>query len=271
MEALDLMIGRVFPLSKPSPHEERERRWSHYLIFSVCGAGLVYGAYRAGVMLSVVPLSVWRQVGVGLVATMLRVSASLFIALAWTLPLGVAIGSNPRLANLLQPVVQITASMPATALFPVFVLFMMHLPGGLNLAAVLVMLLGAQWYLLFNIIAGAATIPQDLKYMADLLHLTNFERWKTLVLPALFPYIITGAIAASGGAWNASIVAEHAEFAGETLQVVGIGSLIARATSAGDYPLLLAATLSMVLTVVLINRLIWRRLYRLAQERYRME
>jgi NitT/TauT family transport system permease protein len=271
MEALDLMIGRAFPLSKPSPHVEGGPRWTHYLIFAVCGAGMVYSAYRAGVMLSVVPLSAWMQVGMGLIATMLRVSASLLIALAWTLPLGVAIGSNPRLANLLQPVVQITASMPATALFPVFVLFMMHLPGGLNLAAVLVMLLGAQWYLLFNIIAGAATIPQDLKYMADLLNLKKIKLWKTLILPSLFPYIITGAIAASGGAWNASIVAEHAEFAGETLQVVGIGSLIARATSTGDYPLLLAATLSMVLTVVLINRLIWRRLYRLAQERYRME
>ncbi|MDH7490355.1 MAG: ABC transporter permease subunit, partial [Anaerolineae bacterium] len=94
---------------------------------------------------------------------------------------------------------------------------------------------------------------------------------RTLVLPALFPYIITGAITASGGAWNASIVAEHVEFAGRTLKTVGIGALIAQATSMGDYPLLLAATLSMVLAVVLINRLVWRRFYRLAEERYRME
>ena len=131
--------------------------------------------------------------------------------------------------------------------------------------------MGTQWYLLFNIIAGASAIPQDLKYTTALLQLGRWERWRTLILPALFPYIITGAITASGGAWNASIVAEHVEFGGRTLQTAGIGALIAQATATGDYPLLLAATLTMIFTVVLINRLLWRRLYRLAEERYRME
>ncbi|MGB9593982.1 MAG: ABC transporter permease subunit, partial [Anaerolineae bacterium] len=207
--------------------------------------------------------------GVG--ATLLRVTVALAIALAWTLPLGVAIGTNRRLAAVLQPVVQIAASVPATALFPIFVLVLISLPGGLNLAAVLLMLMGTQWYLLFNIIAGASAIPQDLKYTTALLGVGRWERWRTLILPALFPYIITGAITASGGAWNASIVAEHVEFAGRTLKTIGIGALIAEATGKGNYPLLLAATLSMVLAVVFINRLVWRRLYRLAEERYRME
>jgi NitT/TauT family transport system permease protein len=125
--------------------------------------------------------------------------------------------------------------------------------------------------LLFNIIAGASAIPQDLKYTTTMLGIKRWERWRTLTLPALFPYIVTGAITASGGAWNASIVAEYVEFGGRTLHTVGIGALIASATGMGDYALLLAATLAMVVAVVLINRLVWRRLYRLAQERYRME
>jgi len=222
-------------------------------------------------MLLAVPLAQWVNIGTGVMATLLRVLTALVIALAWTVPLGVVIGTSARLATWLQPLVQIVASVPATALFPVFLLLVIGLPGGLNLAAVLLMLMGTQWYLLFNIIAGASAIPQDLKYTTALLQLGRWERWRTLILPALFPYIITGAITASGGAWNASIVAEHVEFGGRTLQTAGIGALIAQATATGDYPLLLAATLTMIFTVVLINRLLWRRLYRLAEERYRME
>ncbi len=122
-----------------------------------------------------------------------------------------------------------------------------------------------------NVIAGANAIPQDLKYTAKLMKLSRWERWRTLILPALFPYLITGAITASGGAWNASIVAEYVHFGGQSLYTIGIGALIAQATSSGDYSLLLAATLSMIMAVVLINRLVWRHLYRVAEENYRME
>ena len=203
--------------------------------------------------------------------TLLRVLISLVLALAWTVPVGVAIGTNQRLAAVLQPIVQVTASIPATALFPVFLLFIMNLNGGLNLAAVVLMLMGTQWYLLFNIIAGASAIPQDLKYTTELMQLKGWQRWRILILPAIFPYLVTGAITASGGAWNASIVAEYQNFGGQTLSVTGIGALIAESTASGDYALLLAATLSMILAVVLINRLFWRWLYRQAEEKYRME
>ncbi len=202
---------------------------------------------------------------------MLRVFISLAIAMFWTVPVGYAIGSNPKVASWLQPIVQVVASLPATALFPVLVAALAKLYGGLNLSAVWLMLMGTQWYLLFNIIAGAAAIPQDLKYTSALLGLKGWERWRTLILPALFPFIVTGSITASGGAWNASIVAEYIQFSGKTLSVTGIGSVIASATSKGDYPLLLASTLSMILTVVLINRLLWRRFYRAAEERFKME
>ena len=237
----------------------------------VAGAALLYGAYRAARLLATLPAPSLAPIGLGLLATFLRVGAALAIALAWTLPLGVAIGMNRRLASLLQPVVQVVAAIPATALFPVIVLVLLSSPGGLNLAAIVLMLMGTQWYLLFNVIAGASAIPQDLRFTTELLRLPRLERWRVLILPAIFPYVVTGAITAGGGAWNASIVAEHVEFAGRSHSTTGIGALIAAATIKGDYPLLLASTLALVLTVVLINRIFWRWMYRVAEERYRME
>ena len=187
------------------------------------------------------------------------------------MPVGVAIGTNRRLATVLQPLVQTVAAIPATALFPIILLFMVGLPGGLNIAAVILMLMGTQWYLLFNIIAGAAAIPEDLRYTTRILKLSRAARWRTLILPAIFPYLVTGLITAGGGAWNASIVAEYVTFGGQRHQVLGIGAVIAEATGTGDYALLLAGTLALALTVVLLNRLLWRRLYVQAAERYRLE
>ena len=238
------------------------------LVFAIIAA---YGATRAAGLLTALPRDTWGRIGLGLLATFGRVSASLAIAMLWTIPVGVAIGTNRRLARFLQPVVQVIASVPATALFPVLLLVLLRARGGLDLAAIVLMLMGTQWYLLFNVIAGAMAIPQDLRYTTDLLRLSPADRWRTLILPALFPYLITGAITASGGAWNASIVAEHVEFAGRTHATRGIGAIIARATSEGDYPLLLGATLALIVTVVTINRTVWRWLYRLARDRYRME
>jgi NitT/TauT family transport system permease protein len=261
---------------KPSPTSFGETarpaaRWG--LVAFGVGGGLIllYGAFRAVALLTAVPLAAWAGIGTGLVLTLLRVAAALALALAWTVPLGVAIGSSPRLAAWVQPLVQVAASVPATALFPILLLGVARLPGGVNLAAVLLMLMGTQWYLLFNIIAGAAAIPQDLKLTSALLRLSRWDRWRTLILPALFPFLVTGAITASGGAWNASIIAEHAVFGGQVLSTPGIGSLIAGATAGGDYPLLLAATLAMIVAVVLLNRFVWRRIYRYAEDRCRLE
>ena len=139
------------------------------------------------------------------------------------------------------------------------------------MAAVLLMLLGTQWYLLFNIIAGATAIPQDLKDAATMLQLDRLTRWRTLILPSIFPYIITGAITSAGGAWNASIIAEYIEFGGNTSSINGLGALVSEATAKGDYPLLLAATLTMILTVVIINVAGWRRMYHIAEEKYHFD
>jgi len=256
---------------KPSLPVDRTNPMVIRILWVILTAGLVYGLYRAVVMLTGISLIEWGQIGSGVLWTFLRVILSLLLALAWTIPVGVLIGTNRRLAAILQPIVQITASVPATALFPVFLLVIVNSQGGISIAAVVLMLMGTQWYLLFNIIAGASAIPQDLIYTTKLMRLSGWQRWRTLFIPAIFPYLVTGAITASGGAWNASIVAEYQNFAGQTLIAPGIGSLIAQSTASGNYPVLLAATIAMITTVILINRIFWRRLYRLAEEKYRME
>jgi NitT/TauT family transport system permease protein len=241
------------------------------VLWTGAGAALVYGVVRAAVMLVGLPAATWAQIGLGAAATLLRVAATLGIALVWTVPFGVAVGFNPRLARWCQPLVQIAASVPATALFPVLLVAVLKVTGGMNLAAIILMLMGTQWYLLFNVIAGATAIPQDLKYSAALLGLSRLDRWRTLILPALFPYLVTGAITSAGGAWNASIVAEYGTFAGHTVQTRGLGALISHATAEGAYPLLLAATITMIVIVTSFNAFVWRRLYRLAELRYRLE
>ena len=228
--------------------ESEPRRYSWSLLFLFMGGGiLLFGLYRAVVLLLQVGSGDWKLIASGILATALRVFIAMLIALAWTIPAGVGMGMSSRIASWAQPIAQIAASVPATALFPVLMLGLVSLSGGLNLIAVLLMLMGTQWYLLFNIIAGVTAMPQDLRHTAAALGLKGWQRWRIAILPALFPYIVTGLITASGGAWNASIVAEYTEFGGRTRSVVGIGSAIATATAAGNYPMLLAATLTMVL------------------------
>jgi len=202
--------------------------------------------------------------------TLLRVIASLFLATLWTVPVGVAIGSHPRLARIAQPLAQIAASVPATALFPVILLLLLRSGGGMNTAAILLMLLGTQWYVLFNVIAGATAIPNDLKEVSRLFHFGTVQRWKTIILPGIFPYLLTGLITASGGAWNASIIAEYFRLKGKTMTAFGLGEQISAATDAGNFAVLLLATIVMALMVVTINRLVWRPLFRLAESKYRL-
>jgi NitT/TauT family transport system permease protein len=203
--------------------------------------------------------------------TFLRVNAALLLGALWTVPVGVAIGSSPRLSKIAQPMVQLAASIPATALFPVLLLFLIRLRGGLEIAAMLLMLLGTQWYILFNVIAGAMAVPTDLKEVAGIFCFTTWDRWRYLTLPAIFPYLITGMITASGGAWNASIIAEYFHFQGRIVSAPGLGSTISGASDSGRFDVLLASTLIMATIVVLMNRLVWRRLYRLASTRFKLE
>lgn len=271
---LDHVMSRILGRHPaPDPYLSKTTRPSTLswvmTILSVIVVG--WGIWLGIELLLRVPLAQWREIILSVGATMLRVVTAMILALLWTVPVGVYIGTRPKAAAILQPIVQIAASIPATALFPVLVLALLTVPGGLNLAAVALMMLGTQWYILFNVIAGAAAIPQDLRFTSELLQLHGWERWRTLILPGLFPYLITGLITASGGAWNASIVAEYVVFNQQTYQTFGIGAQIATATATGDFAGLLASTLAMIVVVVAINRLLWRRLYQLAETKYRME
>jgi NitT/TauT family transport system permease protein len=141
----------------------------------------------------------------------------------------------------------------------------------LGIASIVLLLMGTQWYILFNVIAGAMAIPTDLKEVCDIYRVGRVERWRKLLLPAIFPYLLTGFVTASGGAWNASILAEYFHFHSQTFSVTGLGAIISAATDKGNLPLLYGATVMMVAMVVTINRLLWRRLYGLAQTRYKLE
>ncbi|MFN9858061.1 MAG: ABC transporter permease subunit, partial [Pseudanabaena sp.] len=202
--------------------------------------------------------------------TSLRVLAVLILSLLITVPIGVTIGRHPKLAQILQPIVQIAASVPATALFPILLLGLANIGGGLDIGAVILMTLGSMWYILFNVIAGAQAIPSELFEAARVYKLSSLERWRTLILPGIFPYLVTGIITAVGGAWNASIAGEYIKFQGKLMTATGLGSTITQASDIGDFPLLLASTIVMSLLVVTTNRLVWRPLYRLAQVKYQL-
>jgi len=212
-----------------------------------------------------------RHMLTGAGATFLRVELTLVLAGLWTIPVGVAIGLNPRISAIAQPVAQIAASVPATALFPIVLLVLIRWGGGMGIASIVLLLMGTQWYILFNVIAGAVAIPTDLKEVCEIYRLGRVDRWRKLFLPAIFPYLLTGFVTASGGAWNASILAEYYHFGKQTFTVTGLGATISVATDQGNFPLLYGATIMMVAMVVTINRLLWRRLYGLAQTRYKLE
>jgi NitT/TauT family transport system permease protein len=228
----------------------------------------LFGLWSMLSLLIQVDLGTWGTLLLAAFATWLRTLAALLIGIAWTVPAGVAIGLSPKWSRRLQPVVQVIASIPATALFPVLLLALLGLPGGLSWAAILLMLLGTQWYILFNVIAGAMAIPTDLREASTVYHVSGWRRWRTLILPAIFPYLVTGMLTASGGAWNASIVSEYVQFNNHITSTFGLGASIAFAAATANFPLLLAATLLMAIFVVILNRLAWKRLYTLAERRY---
>jgi NitT/TauT family transport system permease protein len=210
----------------------------------------------------------WISVVLALLASFARTSAAVLIGAAWTLPVGILIGRSPRLSRLLQPVIQVVASFPAPMLFPLVTigLALIHVP--FTIGCVALMLLGAQWYILFNVIAGASAIPTDLTEVAQVYRMSRWECWTRLYIPCVFPYLVTGLITAAGGAWNATIVSEFVTIKDKTQMAFGLGSTISAATTKANYSLLAAGVVTMAVFVVLLNRFFWKRLYRIAEERY---
>jgi NitT/TauT family transport system permease protein len=257
--------------ANPEQSSKAWKVWTVRLLAVLSLLLIVYALVKVSVILMTLHRPEVVELARGLVATFLRVTVALVIGAAWTIPVGVAIGFSPRLARIAQPLAQIAASVPATALFPVVLLLLIRIGGGLGLGSIVLLLLGTQWYILFNVIAGAMAIPTDLKECCATFGIFGWDRWKKLILPGIFPYLVTGMVTASGGAWNASIVAEYFHFKGQTYTTTGLGAIISKATDSGNFDELLAATILMAAGVVTVNRLLWRRMYHLAESRFRLE
>lgn len=270
-EALNSRLARWSGAPPQLVDEKPASAWSDRL-YNTLLVLLVIGLLAWGInfVLNEVGLDeVARVLAMGL-ATFGRVVVLLgFGTVVWT-PIGVAIGFNPRLARLAQPVVQLLASFPANFLFPFATVFFIRTGTDINWGGILLMALGAQWYILFNVIAGAMSVPTDLREMATNLGVRGWGLWRELIIPAIFGAWVTGGITAAGGAWNASIVAEVVTWGSTTLTAFGLGAYVAQATGNGDWPRIVLGVGVMSLYVVVINRIFWRRLYRMAEQRFRL-
>jgi NitT/TauT family transport system permease protein len=246
-------------------------RW---IVLAALLVGAVWGGWALIRLLVGLPLhnavdhEDWVHVLLALGASFVRTSAAVIIGAAWALPAGILIGLSPKWSQRLQPIIQVVASFPAPMLFPLvtILLILLHVP--FTAGCIALMLLGAQWYILFNVIAGASAIPSDLKEVAEVYHMGRAQRWLKLYIPCVFPYLVTGLITAAGGAWNATIVSEFVQVKDSTFTAFGLGSTISHATTSGNFSLLCASVVTMAAFVVLVNRFFWKRLYRLAEARY---
>jgi len=230
-----------------------------------------YAGWRAYQYLSasLSPSDVVSAFGYGFI-TLLRVIVLIALATLIWVPVGVWIGLRPKLAERIQPLAQFLAAFPANLAFPVFVVIIVRYGLNPNIWLSPLMILGTQWYILFNVIAGASAFPTDLREAAGSFHLGGWRWWIKVILPGIFPYYITGAITASGGSWNASIVAEVASWGDTHLTAAGLGAYIATATEAGDFPRVVLGIAVMCILVTLFNRLLWRPLYAFAERRLRL-
>lgn len=229
---------------------------------------LVYGGVRLTTLLKDVHGRDWLPLLAAGGLTLSRVLVSTAVGTLWALPAGLAIGLSPRLSRALQPVVQVVASFPAPMLFPLVIAVLQWAGVSLGVGSIALMLLGTQWYILFNVIAGAMAIPSDLREAARSYGISGWQRFRTLYVPSVFPYLVTGWVTAAGGAWNASIVAEFLTFKGHTLRTEGLGARISAAAASANFPLLAASIVVMSAIVVAFNRTIWHRCYVLAEQRY---
>jgi NitT/TauT family transport system permease protein len=246
------------------------RRRAGDTVFGVAVAGVaLWGAWTAlayvqdTIGLGEFPHAFWLGA-----VTFARVVIVVAVSTLIWVPVGVKIGLSPRLARYAQPIVQVLASFPANFLFPFAAAFFIATSISLNVGGIVLMALGAQWYILFNTIAGAMAIPSDLREAMDNFGVRGWQRWRRLILPAIFPFYVTGGITAAGGAWNASIVAEVVTYGSTTLFATGLGAYIAEATANGDFAKVLTGIIVMSVYVVGLNRLVWRRLFHLAETRY---
>jgi NitT/TauT family transport system permease protein len=270
-------IARVSTLRIPLPKRRRRplpavlARVSDAVWTAIVVAGTAYALWLivSYVRTTLGPREVLTAVGLGLL-TLTRVVVLIAIASAIWVPIGVWIGLRPWAAERVQPIAQFLAAFPANVVFPVAVVGIVTFRLDPNIWLSPLMILGTQWYILFNVIAGASAFPTDLREAATLYRLRSAQWWQKVILPGILPYYVTGALTATGGCWNASIVAEVASWGSTKLKAAGLGAYIATATDAGDYPRVVLGIAVMSVFVIAVNRLLWRPLYRIAEERYRL-
>ena len=268
-EPVNAFMGRATGIDDQSLASHASRRRAADLAFTIIVVlALGYGLYSmlAYIATGSSGLAVFGTTFADGFFTFLRVVVVVTVSSLIWVPVGVWIGFNPRVAQFMQPIVQVLASFPANFVFPFAIVIFIDLGIGLNFGAILLMALGTQWYVLFNVIAGASAVPSDLKEAMDNLGVRGWDRWRRLVLPAIFPAYVTGAITAAGGAWNATIVAEIVSYDHRQLVARGLGSFIAQ--NVGHLPALFAGLLVMCLYVTGLNVLLWRRLYHLAETKF---
>jgi NitT/TauT family transport system permease protein len=270
-EFLNLRLAKDWDSHAQDRQAGTARRWLSYCAAAAALVAIGYGVFKMSGLAASVSGAELRHIFVGGGVTLVRVEFTLFLAALWTVPAGVIIGLNARLSAVVQPIVQVVAAVPATAVFPIVILLLTRVGGGLAVGSIILMLLGTQWYILFNVIAGAIALPSDLKEVCGVFRFGRWERWKELFLPGIFPYLITGIVTASGGAWNASILAEYFHLSGRVYSTLGLGAIVSEAADTENYAVLLVATMLMTLIVLVINRLVWRRLYSLASTSFRLE
>jgi NitT/TauT family transport system permease protein len=243
--------------------------WGRLLFIPALGV-IGYGAYCILQLLWDVKLGEWLTIVGDLLLTLVRVLASIAISTVIAVPIGVWIGSNPRISKYLMPLTQIAASFPSPLVFSNIYLLVVLVGGNLQWGSVVLMIFGTIWYILFNVISGASAVPQDLRACTQLTHLSRWQQWRTLWLPGIFPALTTGWITAAGGAWNASIVSEYLQDYNPPIQATGLGALISDAQTNNNLPVLAASVLAMALFVIFFNRFVWKRISAFAQERFQL-
>lgn len=230
-----------------------------------------YGAVQLVRVLLRIDRSTWGLLLSGTAYTGARVLCSLVLSSIWAIPVGIWIGTSTRRIKLAQPIIQVMASFPAPMLYPLVLSVLFWLGMSFNWAAMVLIFMGVQWYVLFNVLAGALRIPKELGDALSLMQTSRLDRWRVLYLPSVFPALVTGWVTAAGGAWNASVVAEYLFYRGKTLQADGLGAILSVSVANGNVAVFAASLTLMVVVVILLNRTVWSRVYGLAQTRFRLE
>jgi NitT/TauT family transport system permease protein len=267
--------GHAAAVAKPAL-SDTQRSVLIWLALAILTACTAWGTWELVRLLTALPIrdaatnNDWCTVLLALLASFARVLATVALGAIWALPAGILIGLSPRWSQRLQPIVQVLASFPANMIYLPLTILLLRIGVPFTIGCVALMLLGTQWYVLFNVIAGAMAIPTELKEVGRVYNTPRSQRWLRIYIPGVFPHLVTGLITAAGGAWNTTIIAEFVQTsdAAHSYVAFGVGSIISQALAAGNFPLLAAAAVTLALAVVIINRYMWRRLYRLAERRY---